>query len=158
MVERNGVRLGQSVRDLDGTPLGTVTALYEDGFATRKGLPFLIRRDYVVRYAEVRGERDGEVVVARSAADIFDLNAGELPPSWRVPAPPGFPSAATPPEASLLREDLARGAIPGSAVSPEPDAATPFDGTLLAPALPRERRERGAAREEAARPGASDRA
>jgi hypothetical protein len=111
MRERNGVALGRRVRDLDGRALGKVYALYDWGFAVRKGLPFLIRSDFVVRYDEVRGVRDGALVVARSSRDLFDLAAGEVPASWRVPVPPAFPEIATPPEARLLREAIAAGAV-----------------------------------------------
>jgi hypothetical protein len=136
MKERNGVRIGQRVRDLDGTPLGRVSALYEWGFAARKGLPFLVRSDYLVRYDEVRGVREGEIVVARSRRDLFDLAAGEIPPSWRVPAPPEFPTAATPSEARMLFEDLARGAVPGAGAT-----AAPEPGAPAAPLSPEEERE-----------------
>jgi len=111
MRERNGVRLGQRVRDLDGTPMGRVTRLYDAGFAVRKGLPILFRRDFVARYDELRGVRDGELVIARSRRDLLDLASGGLPSSWRVPAPADFPTAATPSEACALREELARGAL-----------------------------------------------
>jgi hypothetical protein len=131
MQERNGVRKGQRVRDLDGKPLGRVTVLYEWGFAVHRGLPFLVRSDYLVRYDEVRGVRDGALVVARSSRDLFDLAAGDIPPSWRVPAPPEFPSAATPSEARFLREDLARralGAQGAPAAASAPDASpAPLD-------------------------------
>jgi hypothetical protein len=133
MQERNGVRLGQRVRDLDGKPLGRVYAVYEQGFAVRRGLPFLVRSDYVVRYDEVRGVRDGELVVARSSRDLFDLAGGEVPPSWRVPTPPEFPPAATPHEAQLLLADLARGAV-GEGVASKPAAPS-------APLEPEEERE-----------------
>ncbi len=118
MRERNGVRLGQRVRDLDGTSLGRVARLYGDGFEVRRGFPILFRRDLVARYDEVRGVRDGELVVARSRRDLFDLAAGGLPPSWRTPAPPEFPTAATPAEAQALRAELARGAVGGPASAP----------------------------------------
>ena len=108
MHERNGVRIGQRVRDLDGNDLGRVTRLYEQGFAAMKGFPILFRKDIVARYDEVRGVRNGEIVLARSARDLEDLAAGEVPPSWRVPVPPDFPPIATPPEARLLFEELAR--------------------------------------------------
>jgi hypothetical protein len=114
MRERNGVRVGEPVRDLDGTPLGRVTQLYPWGFQVRR----LLRRGVVARYDEVRGVRDGALVLARSRRDLFDLAAGELPRSWRVPAPPGFPTAATPAEAQALREDLARGALGGPSAPP----------------------------------------
>jgi hypothetical protein len=125
MKERNGVRVGQRVRDLDGTPLGRVSGLYEWGFGVRKGLPFLIRSDYVVRYDEVRGVRDGELVVARSKRDLFDLAAGEVPPSWRVPAPPEYPTAATPSEARDLFLELARGGVAGAGAGATPEPAVP---------------------------------
>ncbi len=118
MRQRNGVRIGQRVRDLDGTSLGRVTALYEQGFAIRKGLPILFRTDHVARYDEVRGVRDGELILARSGRDLFALAAGEVGPSWRIPVPPEFPGIATPPEAALLREDLARGAVGGEGPPP----------------------------------------
>jgi len=120
MRQRNGVRIGQRVRDLDGTSLGRVTALYEQGFAIRKGLPILFRSDYVARYDEVRGVRDGELIVARSGRDLFDLAAGGVGPSWRIPVPPEFPGTATPPEAALLREDIARGGLGGEGPPPPP--------------------------------------
>lgn len=123
------MRVGRRVRDLDGTPLGQVTRLYDSGFAVGKGL-WLFRKDYVLRYDEVRGLRDGELLVARSRRDLFDLAAGDVPPSWRIAAPPDFPAIATPPEASLLVHDVARGAIatggapaPVSARRPEPERA-----------------------------------
>jgi hypothetical protein len=122
MGDRNGVSVGQRVRDLDGKPLGKVTRLFEDGFAVVGGFPILFRKDHVVRYDEVRGVRDGELVVARSTRDLFALAAGEVPPSWRVPVPPAFPDAATPPEARLLVADIARGAI-STEVVPEPPPA-----------------------------------
>ena len=117
MQERNGVRVGQPVRDLDGTSLGRVTRLHEWGFEVRRGLS-LFRRDFIARYDEVRGVRDGALILARSRRDLFDLAAGRLPPSWRVAAPPDFPSAATPGEARYVRADLARGAIPGEGRPP----------------------------------------
>ena len=126
MQERNGVRIGQPVRDLDGTPLGRVTRLHDWGFEARRGLS-LFRRDLVARYDEVRGVRDGALVLARSRGDLFDLAAGGLPPSWRVPVPPDFPSAATPGEARFVREALARGAIPGPGErGPAPAAPVPI--------------------------------
>jgi hypothetical protein len=111
MDELNGVRRGQRVRDLDGTDLGKVTHLYDWGFRAEKGFPILFGKSAVIRYSELRGIRNGELVVARSARDLFDLALGEVPPAWRIPAPPEFPSAATPSEARLLFEDLAAGAI-----------------------------------------------
>jgi len=126
MHERNGVRIGQRVRDLDGNDLGRVTRLYEQGFAARKGFPILFRKDIVARYDEVRGVRDGEIVLARSARDLQDLAAGEVPPSWRIPAPPGFPTVATPDEARGMFHHLARGAIATATPAPPTSADLPL--------------------------------
>jgi len=131
MHERNGVRIGQRVRDLDGNDLGRVTRLYEQGFAARKGFPILFRKDIVARYDEVRGVRDGEIVLARSARDLQDLAAGEVPPSWRIPAPPGFPTVATPDEARGMFHHLARGAI--APVTPAPPVAASTTVNVNAP-------------------------
>jgi hypothetical protein len=120
MQERNGVRLGQRVRDADGLDLGRVTALYAWGFKATRGLPVLTRRDEVVRYDEVRGVRDGALVVARSAGDLLDLAAGGVPRSWRIPAPPGYPASATPSEARLVLEDIAAGAAFSPSSTGEP--------------------------------------
>jgi hypothetical protein len=127
MKERNGVQLGQRVRDLDGNDLGRVTALHDWGFHVAKGF-LLFRRDVGARYDEVRGVRDGALVLARSARDLAELAAGGLPASWRIPAPPGYPSAATPAEAKFVFEDLAARAMPtepASAPAPHPPAGTP---------------------------------
>ena len=86
MKELNGVRLGQRVRDADGKDLGRVTKLHAWGFEVLRGFPVLFRKDRVVRYDEVRGARDGALVVARSDHDLFDLAEGGVPRSWRVPA------------------------------------------------------------------------
>lgn len=126
--ERNGVRLGQAVRDLDGRDLGRVTALFAWGFAVRRGL-LLFRRDAVVRYDEVRAVRDRALVVARSDRDLFVLAEGGIPPSWRIQTPAGFPDAATPAEATALRAGIARGLVTGAGPAPEP-------ATLAAPLEP----------------------
>jgi hypothetical protein len=105
--ERNGVRVGQKVVDLDGVVLGRVTYLFDWGFEIAKGLPFLFRSEHVLRYDEVRGVRDGQLVAARSPKDLFDLAAGRMPATWRIPAPPGFPTAATPSEARDVFSALA---------------------------------------------------
>jgi hypothetical protein len=127
MKERNGVELGQRVRDLDGKDLGRVKALHDWGFRVAKGF-LLFRRDAVARYDEVRGVRDGALVLARSARDLDELAAGRIPPSWRIPAPPDFPSAATPSEARFVFEDLAARALPNepaSAAAPRPAGGAP---------------------------------
>jgi hypothetical protein len=96
--ERNGVRLGQRVRDLDGNVLGRVTALYDWAFRVERGFPILFRRGVVAGYDEVRQARGEELVLARSSRDLLALARGELPPSWRPAAPAGRPPA-TPSEA-----------------------------------------------------------
>jgi hypothetical protein len=105
--ERSGVRLGQRVVDVDGNDLGRVAALYDEAFRVVKGFPILFRREQVIRYDEVRGERDGRLVAARGGRDLFVLAAGAVPESWRVPAPRGFPEIAAPGEARQLYVALA---------------------------------------------------
>jgi hypothetical protein len=112
MKERNGVRVGQRVRDLDGHALGRVKELYDWGFGVEKGFPILFRKDHVFRYDEVRGTRDGELVVARTGKDLIDLSRGVLPESWRIPAPDGFPRAATPAEARAVFAEVASARLP----------------------------------------------
>jgi len=134
MREHNGVRIGQTVHDLEGNHLGRVTALHDWAFRVSKGA-LLFRRDAVVRYDEVRGERDGALVIARSPRDLSELAAGRIPPAWRIPAPPGLPSAATPAEARLVFEDLAaRAAAPRDLARPVVPQAPP------APRSPEEER------------------
>jgi hypothetical protein len=117
--ERNGVRLGQPVRDLDGTSLGRVVRLFDWGFQTRRGLPILSRGQHVVRYDEVRAVREGALVVSRSGRDLLELAAGEIPHAWRIPTPSAFPTAATPSEARSVLEDVAAGRVPGGALDEE---------------------------------------
>ena len=81
MKERNGVRVGQRVLDLDGKVVGRVKELYDWGFGMQKGFPILFRKDYVFRYDEVRGTRDGALVMARTKRDLIDLAGGRLPDS-----------------------------------------------------------------------------
>jgi hypothetical protein len=134
MKELNGVRLGQRVRDADGKDLGKVSRLYAWGFEVTRGFPVLFRRGRVVRYDEVRGAREGALVVARSDRDLLDLAEGGIPRSWRVPSPPGYPSAATPSEAQLVLEDIARGAVFARTAADEPLVLSPPE----APPLTRE--------------------
>src|SRR5512140_2002539 len=110
--ERNGVRVGQPVRDLDGVSLGRVRRLFDWGFAASRGV-LLFRRDFILRYDEVRAVRDGALVVARSRRDLFDLAAGGVPASWKIRAPAAFPTTATPSEARYVMEDVAAGRVPG---------------------------------------------
>src|SRR6266540_2228960 len=139
VLERNGVRIGMRVRDLDGKDLGRVTDLYDGAFGLVKGLPFLFRSEAVLSYDEVRGMRDGALLVARSARLLPELAAGELPEAWRVIVPPGFPSAATPAEARAIFEDLAS-ARRGESVVPAAPAApvAPIAKPALAPGDVRE--------------------
>ena len=120
MDERNGVRAGQRVRDLEGHDLGRVTDLYDWGFASARGFTGLFRREWVLRYDEVRGLRDGAIVVARSD-DLEALALGGMPASWTIPAPPHFPRFATPAEAQAVFEDIASGAIGAAAPEPWPE-------------------------------------
>jgi hypothetical protein len=123
MREAHGVRKGQRVRTVDGDDLGRVTKLYDGGFAVLKGFPILFGQTSVLRYDEVRGERDGALVVARSRRDLFDLSDGEIPPAWRVPVPHGFPAAATPAEAREIYSVVASWPVAG--VRPGDAPATP---------------------------------
>jgi hypothetical protein len=97
--ERNGVRIGQRVRDADGKSLGRVDALYESGFSVVKGLPLLFRKDFVAGYEEVLDWRGDEIVIARSSDDLLSLARGELPPSWREASAHRGPAAAKATEA-----------------------------------------------------------
>ncbi len=156
MRERNGVSIGQGVVDLDGTSLGRVVALYAWGFKARRGLPILSRREHVIRYDEVRGVRDGALLVSRSRRDLFDLAAGEVPRSWRIPTPPAFPAIATPSEARYLLEDVARGRVPGA--QPDADRASPeVPPAEVAPVSDAEVRDFADRRGEALAPEQSDR-
>jgi hypothetical protein len=121
--ERNGVRLGQLVRDADGKALGKVTRLFAWGFEVARGFPILFRTSFVLRYDEARGERDGALVVARSDRDLATLAGGELPPSWRVSAPPGFPTVAAPAEGHELLRELAAERGPVGPPAPLPPQA-----------------------------------
>jgi hypothetical protein len=110
MDERNGVRVGQRVRDVEGRDLGRVARLFESTFEVRKGFPILFADDRVLRYDDVRASEGDALVVSRADGDLFTLAAGGLPDSWRVGTASGFPSAATPSEGSrLLGRGLARG-------------------------------------------------
>jgi hypothetical protein len=130
MKERDGVRSGMQVESVNGEKLGRVVRLYDWGFAVQKGFPILFRRDRVLRYDEVRGVRDGVLVVARGENDLLELAAGEIPRSWRVPTPHGFPSAATPSEARGLQAVVASWPLAG--VRPGTAAATPAATTRAA--------------------------
>jgi len=126
--ERWGVGIGARVVDLDGRAIGAVTDLYDEAFRVARGPPVLFRQEQVILYDEIRAVRDGALVVARSRRTLPQLAEGELPDAWRVPAPPGFPVAATPSEAGALFEELAaarsRSAWPEAGVEPpSPPAA-----------------------------------
>jgi hypothetical protein len=119
--ERNGVSLGRPVRDLDGKSLGKVVRLFDWGFQSRR----LLGISHVFRYDEVRAVRDGALVVARSSQDLFELAAGEVPRSWRIPTPPAFPDAATPLEALYLMQDVAAARVRGVTEGQEPERPAP---------------------------------
>jgi len=102
MRSNRGVTVGQHVRDVEGNDLGRVRSLYATGFASARGFPWLFRQDFVLRYEDVRGEKDGVLVVSRAPGDVYALAAGELPASWKVEAAPGMPSAATPTEGAQV--------------------------------------------------------
>ncbi|ADO69036.1 conserved uncharacterized protein [Stigmatella aurantiaca DW4/3-1] len=61
MYQRSDVREGMTVRSLDGEKLGKVFAVNEDEFLIEKGLFF--PKDYLCRYSEISGIRDGEIVL-----------------------------------------------------------------------------------------------
>jgi hypothetical protein len=124
LAERNGVRVGQPVRDVDGRNLGRVTRLFDWGFEVGRGFPILFRSSWVVRYDEARGLRDGALVVARSDQDLYTLAAGGVPASWRVPAPAGFPTMATPSEGRDVIDAVAASRAPRG-----PAPALPPQGT-----------------------------
>ncbi len=121
--EHDGVRVGQEVLDVQGKRLGRVTTLFDWGFEVARGFPILFRQSWVVRYDEVRGLRDGALVVARSDDDLLTLAAGGVPPSWRIPAPPSFPNIATPPEARGVFRAIAEQPPPGPVPEPPPEGA-----------------------------------
>ena len=102
MRSNRGVTVGQQVRDLEGNDLGRVRSLYATGFASARGLPWLFRQEFVLRYEDVHGVSDGVLVVARAPGDVYALAAGELPASWKVEAAPGMPEAATPSEGAQV--------------------------------------------------------
>lgn len=132
MKERNGVRVGQRVRDLDDKVVGRVKELYDWGFGVEKGFPVLFRKDHVFRYDEVRGTRDGTLVVARTKRDLIELAEGRLPDSWRIPAPADYPRAATPSEARGVFEEVASARLPPLAEPKEPPAGgTVSSGSLI---------------------------
>lgn len=117
------VRLGRRVRDITGKDLGRVKALYDGAFLVQKGPALLFRKDLVIRGDEVRGVRDGVVVVARDDAALQTLAAGGVPDSWRVPTPPDYPQVAAPGEAHELLEVLAAERarpVTGAATGAEP--------------------------------------
>lgn len=148
MKERNGVRLGQHVRDLEGKPVGRVSRLFDWGFEVVKGFPILFRKGWVFRYDEVRGTRDGALVVARTESDLFQLARGELPASWRIPAPAGFPTAAAPAEARGVFAEVAAARLPAPAqrtelaapAGPAPAESLIWERPAAEPAAGEERR------------------
>jgi hypothetical protein len=157
--ERDGVRVGMRVRDLDGKDLGRVTEIWADGFGVEKGFPILFGRDLVATWDEVRDVSGGEVTLARSDETLLELAEGGMPAVWRMPVPAGFPDAATPGEARQLVVDLAtlppprapraRAAVPAS---PRAPAAAPDAVPSPEPGEPGHARPHGRPVEPAAAP------
>ncbi|HYS79502.1 MAG TPA: hypothetical protein VEM76_02270 [Anaeromyxobacteraceae bacterium] len=86
------VQVGMEVRDADGKRLGKVSRCDAWGIEVVKG--FWSPSEWVVRWDEVLGVKDGKVEVDRSDEDLFVLAAGGLPSRWRR----GTPEPAAPPE------------------------------------------------------------
>lgn len=92
MIRQHEIVHGMVVRSSDGEKLGKVTRLDEASFEIEKG--FFFPKEYMVRYDEVAGIRDGEVILThardqlaaaldqkRHGAERSAVEAGEL----RVP-------------------------------------------------------------------------
>jgi len=75
MFERSRIKEGMVVRSQDGEKLGRVFSVEADSFCIEKGLFF--PKDYVVRFSEVAGERDGELILAHGRASLRQLSAEE---------------------------------------------------------------------------------
>jgi hypothetical protein len=75
MFERTQVKEGMVVRSQDGEKLGRVSAVGEDAFHIEKGLFF--PKDYLVRFSEVAGVRDGELVLSHGRASLRALSSEE---------------------------------------------------------------------------------
>lgn len=75
MFERSQVKEGMVVRSQDGEKLGRVFAVAEDAFHIEKGLFF--PKDYLVRFSEVAGLRDGELVLAHGRDSLRRLGSEE---------------------------------------------------------------------------------
>jgi uncharacterized protein (TIGR02271 family) len=75
MFERSQVKEGMVVRSQDGEKLGRVFAVAEDAFHIEKGLFF--PKDYLVRFSEVAGVRDGELVLAHGRDSLRRLSSDE---------------------------------------------------------------------------------
>lgn len=65
-----GVVHGTAVRSQDGERLGKVAALDEDSFVVEKGIFF--PKDFLFRYDDIEGFRDGELIVGKGRADLSD--------------------------------------------------------------------------------------
>jgi hypothetical protein len=93
------VQVGMEVRDADGKRLGKVSRCDAWGIEVVKG--FWSPSEWVVRWDEVLGVKDGKVEVDRSDEDLFVLAAGGLPSRWRRgtpgPAAPSEPGPGTAP-------------------------------------------------------------
>lgn len=86
------VQVGMEVLDADGKRLGKVSRCDAWGIEVVKG--FWSPSEWVVRWDELLGVKDGKVLVDRSDEDLFVLAAGGLPPRWRR----GTPEVAARPE------------------------------------------------------------
>jgi uncharacterized protein (TIGR02271 family) len=75
MFERSQVKEGMVVRSQDGEKLGRVFAVTEDAFHIEKGLFF--PKDYLVRFSEVAGVRDGELVLSHGRDSLRALSSEE---------------------------------------------------------------------------------
>ena len=84
------VQVGMEVRDADGKRLGKVSRCDAWGIEVVKG--FWSPSEWVVRWDELLGVKDGKVEVDRSDEDLFVLAAGGLPLRWRR----GTPEVAAP--------------------------------------------------------------
>jgi uncharacterized protein (TIGR02271 family) len=75
MFDRTQVKEGMVVRSQDGEKLGRVSAVSADAFHIEKGLFF--PKDYLVRFSEVAGLRDGELVLAHGRDSLRALSSEE---------------------------------------------------------------------------------
>lgn len=70
MLRQHEIVHGMVVRSSDGEKLGKVTRLDADTFEIEKG--FFFPKEYMVRYDEVAGIRDGEVILMHARAQLAE--------------------------------------------------------------------------------------